>query len=43
MFVAARVLTPLIEICGTGESATASLKVAVMSSEVPVRTLPVGE
>src|SRR5205814_622646 len=44
MFVAARVLAPLIAICMTGESAIASLlNVAVIRSKVPCFTAPVGE
>src|SRR5215213_1859969 len=43
MFVAARAFAPLIAIFGAGESTIGSLKVAVMSSDVPAFTGPVGE
>src|SRR5215211_4566394 len=43
MLVAARAFAPLIAIFGAGESSSGSLKVAVMSSDVPAFTGPVGE
>ena len=43
MFVAASVFAPLIAILGTGESAIGSLNVAVIVSDVPAFTGPVGE
>ena len=43
MGVAATVLAPLTEKCGTGASAMASLNVAVSVNVVPALTAPVGE
>src|SRR5438093_337730 len=43
MFVAASVFAPLIAILTTGESAIVSLKLAVMSNDVPWVTGPDGE
>jgi hypothetical protein len=43
MAVADRVLTPVIAICGAGESAMAWLKVAVIVNEVPDFTAWFGE
>ena len=43
MFVADKALTPLIAISTTGEPAIASVKVAVITREVPALTAVFGE